>query len=737
MGLDSWTMSSHEDPNLVLTMNDGPCGVRKPEQNDFHNQSNIMIATCVPSPSSLAASFDKNICYENGKLLAKDSLSKKVDILLAPGVNIKRSALCGRNFEYWSEDPYLSGRLAAEYIKGLEDNNVCACIKHFCANNKEFGRTSYSSEISLRALNDIYLRSFSYALEYSNPSSIMTAYNKINGDYAPESEYLMQKKLKGEFNFKGIVMSDWGAVSNKGASIHNGMHLEMPNSTRSARHMDELLNQGFFTEEDLIRNDKEMYEFIKKHQKNGNTPQYNLDEGHKKAVEIANETPVLLKNENILPFKKDDKFLVLGWLSNQPRFVGGGSAWVNSYGKQSFIDVLKEKKIDFRYSRAYDDRLRVSLDKKQLEKFKEMGYDKAIFFLGTFQEDESEGSDRKSINVREEQMEALRILSSVFDNITSVIITGSVLNIEEIYQKSNAVLLTYLAGEGQAEATYNNLFGLHNPSGRLPETWISSLNQFPAYHNLLKHNSLHEYYDEDIYVGYRYFIEHQQGFVLPFGYGLSYSKFSHKDFDVKVENDEVVVNVTVTNESGCRGADIIEIYSSKLNSKVYRTKNEFREFEKIMLEPNESRCLTICIPKKHFGVYDYETDTLQVEKGEYEVCLGRDAFHMLYRKSVILDGKKLQEEKTPRKLERIEPPSKFTVDTPISILQFVDFNIIYNFFKEKGVDVSKMYEQIHWQCGSTMRAFLGVRNLQYDDMLEFIDYLNTLNLEYLLDVDQI
>ena len=738
MGLDAWHISSKERPDLIVTLNDGPCGVRKPAQDAFINQSNIYEATCCPSPSALAASFDKNICYENGALLASDCKSKQVNVLLGPGVNIKRSVLCGRNFEYWSEDPYLSGRLAASYINGLEDNCVSSCIKHFTCNNKEFARLLCSSEVSLRALNEIYLRSFSYAFRYSSPSSLMTSYNRVNGEYVNESKYLMVDKLKNDLSYKGLIISDWGAVSNKARTIKCGLHVEMPISTRSFYKLDEDLDKNIFTEKNLIDNDKAILEFTKKFAKTYPENGFDKHVAHIKAVEIANETPVLVKNDGLLPLNQNEKILVVGYLANKPRFVGGGSAYVEAFYKTTYIDVLKNKNIDYLWARAFDEKRRVAITEKQLNYYKNKGYKKAVVFFGTLPEDESEGMDRKNIEIRKEQIEVFDILRNVYDDIISVVISGSVLNIEKVYSESKSVLISYLAGEGQAEAIFNNLYGIHNPSGRLPETWISSLSQAPLYDQLIKHNSYYEYYDEDIFIGYRYYIDHQNGFMLPFGYGLSYTKFNYKNINVTNTNDHINISLTISNQGDLDGDEIVQIYASKENSNIYRAPRELIEFLKVHLAAKEEKTIEFSIPLFHLNAYDINDDKMKIEDGIYNIYVAKNSFDIISKNQIYVEGETFKENKEVYKLIRKNLDPIFTHDTSLGNVSLINWNLLEIFFKQiKTKNINDIHERIYWNDGCPIRDLANSNLLTFDELDDFIKYLNSLNINDAFKVDDI
>lgn len=739
MGLDSWHMKSSLSDG-VLTMCDGPCGVRMPSDSEFTHQNDILIATALPSPSALAASFDRNVAYRAGIILAKDCISKGSQLLLAPGVNIKRSVLCGRNFEYWSEDPLLSGVLAADYINGLENSGVGACIKHYCANNKEWARLLCSSEVSLRALNEIYLRSFAYTLEKSTPSALMTSYNKVNGEYPVESTYLMGKKLRNDMQYQGLVMSDWGAVSDKGKSIKQGMSLEMPISTRSFDYHEKLFQEYKFSEDDLIRNDRIMFETIEK-LKSKNDPflSYDFEQAHQKANELARETICLLKNEQAyLPFTTKEKVLVIGYPAFVPQIGGKGSAAVNAYYKDPFTKYLEEQKIDFAALRGYDEKGRVCTNLDELLFYKKQGFDQVILFLGHLASDCAEGIDAKTIELSECQQKVFALVNKVFSKCAVSIIAGSVLNISMVMKKATAIMLSYFAGEGQNEAIFASVFGKHNPSGRLPETWISSLESHPLYQNFLEQHTYYEYYYEDIFVGYRYYVEHLVEDILPFGYGLSYSTFSYSDYTVSVQTNQLTLFIEVKNDSMIDGADVIQIYVGKKDSNVYRPLYEFKGFEKVFLKAQERKVVTIQIPLPHLAVYEDASDSFKVESGRYQVYLGKNAFEMVKHIDVFIEGETLQVKHEPTPLIRKEFPKKFTIDSPLCAAFLIGRHKIKSFFERYHVaHLDTVMDSFSWNDGRCIK-FLELNHiLTFDQLLEFVDYLNENYVDGCLDVDGI
>ena len=723
-GLNAWEIASYRDPTNLIVLNDGPSGLRKPKKNGFTEQDEIIQTVCMPTPSALAASFDKDACYETGELIAKECLHHGTNILLAPGVNIKRYVLCGRNFEYFSEDPFLAGRLAAEYVNGIENKGVGACVKHYACNSQEHGRTVNSSEISLRALNEIYLGVFKYTLKYSSPSSIMTSYNRINGVYVNESEYLLQKKLRGEYGFDGLIMSDWCAVSDKGATFKTGLNIEMPLSKMSYEYMD----RGYgkvFDDEDLIRLDNEIYNAVSKFKDTKKLESLDLDKLHEQAVSVANKTVVLAKNDNnYLPISKNDRILVLGYFADHARFVGNGSGWVNAYKNTTFLDVLKESGADYDFLECYnEDSLKITAEELSAYAGR---YDKVLLFLGQYQSDESEGADRSTIELRPQQIEVLNMVKDTFDSFATVLVSGSVVNVKEIYEKSDALMITYLAGEGQSEAIFNNLLGIHNPSGRLPETWISSPKQNPINAEYARRDIYHTYYYDDIFVGYRYYDLQENGFILPFGYGLSYSSFSYSDFGCKVIGDKIEVSLNVTNESNIDGEEVIEIYVGKENSDIYRPKKELKAFEKAFVKAGATERVRVLIDIDDLKSYRDATDSFELEDGEYEIYTALNTDYIINVEKLSLDGVKFESQPEPKKLLLKEVPTLYTLNSPTGIL--LENELFRKFVAENGlpVDIEEFEKKMPWIESKALRVAIcdGDIHISFEQMEALVHYLN-------------
>lgn len=723
-GLSAWEIASYKEPESVLILNDGPSGLRKPLKNGFTEQNEVIKTVCMPTPSALAASFDGEACYESGALIAKECLHHGTNVLLAPGINIKRYVMCGRNFEYFSEDPYLTGALAAEYVNGLEHSGVGACVKHYACNSQEHGRTVNSSEVSLRALNEIYLRAFKYTLKYSSPSCIMTSYNRINGVYVNESEYLLQKKLRGEYGFEGLIMSDWCAVSDKGASFKCGLNIEMPLARMSYEMMDRDYGKSF-DDSDLIRLDNEIYNTVSKFKGTKKLPELDLDNLHDKAVEIANKTVVMVKNDNdYLPINNNDRVLVLGYFANHARFVGKGSGWVNAYKDTTFLDVLDAQGREYDFCECYDEE-KLTVTTEELEKYKGR-YNKVLLFLGQYQSDETEGLDRSTIELRPHQIELIRMVKDVFGSFATVLVSGSVVNVKDAYALSNAMMITYLAGEGQSEAIYNNLFGYHNPSGRLPETWISSLDQNPINKEYARRDIYHTYYYDDIYVGYRYYDLHSEGFILPFGYGLSYSQFSYSDFNYSISDKMMEISLNITNNSNIDGEDVIQIYIGKKASDIYRPIKELKAFGKAFVKAGTTERISVKVDIDDLKSYRESTDSFELEDGEYELYVALNTNFILKEETVRLNGVKFEKILEPKKLEKRKVPLKYTLDTPAGIL--FENELFKSYVREKGlpIDVEDFEKKLFWIDSKALRVTIcdGDINITYEQMEELVDYLN-------------
>ena len=451
----------------------------------------------------------------------------------------------------------------------------------------------------------------------------------------------------------------------------------------------------------------------------------NLDELHKQAVNVADKTIVLAKNNgDYLPIAKNQKILVLGYFANHARFVGKGSGWVNAYRNTTFLDVLDSNNIDYDFVECYDEE-KATVTTDDLLKYQNK-YDKVLLFLGQYQHDESEGIDRSTIDLRPQQIEVLKMVKKVFDTFATVLVSGSVVNVKEVYEASNSMFITYLAGEGQSEAIYNNLFGIHNPSGRLPETWISSLDQNPINEEYARRDIYHTYYHDDIFVGYRYYDLHANGFMLPFGYGLSYSKFNYSNFKYEVLGDKIIVSLDISNESDIDGEDVIQIYIGKKESNIYRPIKELKAFKKVFVKANS--CAGACVEVDIDDIKSYRdaTDTFEIEGGEYELYVALNTNLVINEAKVQLDGMEFEKIAEPEKLMKKEVPSKYTLDTPAGIL--FENDLFKQYVKDNNlpIDVEDFERRLFWIDSKALRVTIcdGDINITYEQMEDLVNYLN-------------
>ncbi|MDX9691041.1 MAG: glycoside hydrolase family 3 C-terminal domain-containing protein, partial [Acholeplasmataceae bacterium] len=551
-GLDVWhTKDVFNLPKLLMT--DGPHGLRKQlDVSDHLGKSGSIPSTAFPTASLSACSFDRSLIKEMAAAIAIEAKANQVHMVLGPGINMKRSPLCGRNFEYFSEDPYVAGELGAAYVRAMEDEGVGTSVKHFFCNNQEKNRFFVDSIVDERALREIYLKAFQRVVK-ENPASIMASYNKINGYYGTESP-VIKDILRDEWGFKGIVVSDWGAISNRIKSLKAGCDLEMPSS------------MGYRTEELLSRSDEDpelhqaiddsferMKAFVLKYAKNHKVT-YDVDQHHELAVKVASESMVLLKNESILPLNPLEKVLMVTGFDENIRYQGGGSSHINPHKLEQFRDIYSSYSSQlrlvkgFRIDRDLEDQ--ALLDEALLSAVK---VDKVIVVVGLTDAMETEGFDRTHLNLPRNQNEIIKRLTQIHNNVCVVVLGGSVVNLDfEPYVKG--ILQGYLGGQGSARAIMNLLYGKTNPSGRLAETFIDRINQCNI---ALNDDNNAVYYKESIYMGYRYYNTFDKPVRYPFGDGLSYSKFHYSNFHVEENKGDYKVTFKLKNEGPYDGKEVI------------------------------------------------------------------------------------------------------------------------------------------------------------------------------------
>lgn len=643
-GEDFWHTKGIERLGIPQMMvSDGPHGLRKQDMEADHLGVNDSIkAVCFPAGCGAATSFNRDLIYEMGRILGSECVSEGVGVLLGPAVNIKRSPLCGRNFEYYSEDPYLASEIASSHINGVQSRGVGTSIKHFAANSQETRRMSVDEEIDERALHEIYLRVFEGAVRKSKPWTVMSSYNKVNGKYVGENYELMTEELRDKWGFDGFVMSDWGAVGDRIEGLKAGLDLEMP-ASHGVR--DKLIakavQNGDLEEAVLDRACERILDIVFRSQ---DTDGKKIDflEDHEKAAWIAEETVVLLKNdENILPLKKDAKIAFIGKYAEEPRFQGGGSSHINCIKVTSALDALKDMGISVGYARGFEDSEDIIDERLEREAIEAaVKADVAVIFAGLPDAFESEGFDRSHMRMPDCQNHLIKEIVKNQPNTVVVLHNGSPVEMPWA-DDVKGILEAYLGGEAIGKAVCRILFGEVNPSAKLAETFPYRLEDNPSFLTGLGSGD-HVRFAEGIFVGYRYYDKKKMNVRFPFGYGLSYTTFEYSDLRVSSEkineNDTLTVTVDVTNTGKTAGKEIVQLYVSDPDSTEIRPVKELKGFEKLYLEPGETKTAEFILDRHAFAYYEPRIKDWYVESGEFEILIGKSSRDIVLSKTVAVDS---------------------------------------------------------------------------------------------------
>lgn len=650
-GKDFWntkTVSRLGIPSVMLS--DGPHGLRKQEGKSDHLGLNESIpAVCFPAGCAIASSWDRESAAKLGITLANECQAENVSTILGPAMNIKRSPLCGRNFEYLSEDPIVSSELAIAYVQAVQSKNVVTSPKHFMANNQEFHRMTSDSIMDERTMREIYLASFENMVKQAKPWTMMGAYNKLNGTYLCENKLILTDILRDEWGFDGYIMSDWGAMNDRVDALKAGCELEMPGMTdRTDKEIIAAVQSGDLDEELLNRAVERFLTVVFKYVDNRNQEAvFDREADHQVARELAEESSILLKNKDkILPLKTEQKIAFIGQYAKEPRYQGGGSSHINSFKLVSAVEASKELQVT--YARGYDDSLDVAveeLEDQAVELAKKS--DVAVLFIGLPDRYESEGYDRKHMQLPANQVALLERLSQVQENLVVVLHNGSAVEMPWI-DKVKGVLEVYLGGQAVGEATVNLLYGEVNPSGRLAETFPLRLQDTPCYLHYGGENDKSVYH-EGVFVGYRYYSSKEMPVLFPFGHGLSYTQFVYDNLVLSqtelTDIDKLLVSVDVTNTGHCYGREVVQVYVAAPNSKIIRPGLELRAFDKIGLEPGETKTVTVELDKRSFAYWDVESHDWLVEEGKYQIIIGRSA-----EEKILVADVAVSPVKTPRKV---------------------------------------------------------------------------------------
>ena len=614
----------------AVWLSDGPNGLRKEIKS---GGLNVMPpsepATCFPPAVTTASSWDEALLEEVGAAIAQEAKAQRVTTVLGPGVNIKRNPLCGRNFEYLSEDPCFSGRIGAAYVRGVQKSGVGVSLKHFCANNQEYLRMSIDSVMDERTLFELYLPAFEYVVRSEQPRTVMASYNRLNGVYLTENKRMLTGVLRDQWGFQGLVVSDWGAVNDRVEGIRAGMDLEMPGiGGVNDRKIVEAVQNGTLTEGELDRVVLRILKFVfeSKANETGDSA-IDFEVHHALVRKAAAQSAVLLKNERqTLPLQKGQSIAVIGMLAKKMRYQGSGSSCVTCPKTVSFTQALDEANQPYAYADGYT--LDDSGDQAALIKeacAAAAGKDAVLVFAGLPDSYESEGFDRLHMRLPESQNHLLRELTKVSGNIIVVLSVGSPVEIEDWEENVGAILNLYLGGQAQGEAAYDLLYGVVNPSGKLAETYplryddVLASRYFPMGPRTVE-------YRESIYVGYRYFEAAQKPVRYPFGFGLSYTSFRYSDLTLSAKNvresDGLVVSFRVVNTGSTAGAEVAQLYVADEESTAFRPKKELKAFRKIFLQPGETALVEMRLTARDFAYYNTLIHDWHVESGSFQILIG-------------------------------------------------------------------------------------------------------------------
>lgn len=639
-GGDFWHTKAVERLGIPAAMvSDGPHGLRKQDDKADHLGVNDSIkAVCFPAASATAASFDREMLTRMGEAIGDSCQHEKLSVVLGPAVNIKRSPLCGRNFEYFSEDPYLAGKLSAAFIHGVQSRNVGTSIKHFAANSQEHRRMSSSAEVDERTLREIYLPAFETAVKEEQPWTVMCSYNRINGVYASENPWLLTEVLRNEWGFEGYVMSDWGAVSDRVAGVAAGLDLEMPSSGGvNDRKIVEAVRAGRLDEKLVDQAVERILNIVFRYTENAkpDTP-WDMEAQHLLAAEIAADCMVLLKNEDaLLPLNKADEIAFIGEFAEKPRYQGGGSSHINSFKVTSALEAAKGLKIT--YARGYSAAADTATDEQIADAVAAAKAAKAaVVFAGLPDVYESEGYDRTHMRLPDCQNRLIEAVAEANPNTVVVLHNGSPVEMPWI-GKVKAVLEAYLGGQAVGLAEVRVLFGDVNPSGHLPETFPVKLADNPSYLFYGGEGNVAEY-REGIFVGYRYYDKKEAEVLFPFGHGLSYTTFAYSDLRLSAseitDQDTLTAFVKVKNTGKCAGKAVVQLYVGDIESSVFRPVRELKGFEKVSLEPGEEKEVRFTLDKRSFAYWNMQIHDWHVESGAFAIEIGRSSRDIALRAEV-------------------------------------------------------------------------------------------------------
>ena len=633
-GKDFWHLEAsgrHDLPSIMVT--DGPHGLRKQNKSSDHVGLNVSVpATCFPTAVALACSWNTDLLEQVGNAIGQECVAEEVTVLLGPGMNIKRHPYCGRNFEYFSEDPLLSGKLAAALINGVQKNGVGTSVKHYAVNNQEKGRMIIDAVVDERTLREIYLRGFEIAVKEAQPWTVMCAYNRVNGTYCSEHEYLLNTILRDEWGFEGLVITDWGATNDRAEGIRTGLDLEMPSSggindrlveaAVSNGELDEnLLDQAIARNVALSLLGKDLSQ---------NRKAVDLDANHELAKHVAAECTVLLKNDKqTLPLNSEQSIALIGSFAEHPRYQGTGSSQVKPTTLDNSLNRFKQIADQVEYARGYDPKSAAE-DPVLIAEATGIAQqcDVAVVYVGLPPIYESEGFDRTHLELPEQHHRLVEAVCEANPNTVVVLSNGSPVAMRWV-SKPKAILEGYLGGQAGGSAWVDVLFGLREPGGRLAETFPIAVSDVPS-DRYFPGDLRQVQYREGLYVGYRYFDSAQRDVLFPFGHGLSYTDFEFGELEIhQAENQTFQVSLDVRNTGNRAGSEVVQLYVHDVAASVYRPEQELRAFSKVHLDPGTSERVMLTLTADAFNFYDPNQMKWVIEAGEFELRVGRSSREIL------------------------------------------------------------------------------------------------------------
>ncbi len=641
-GTSPWTTTPVERlgiPKMIVS--DGPHGVRRAENLTAFVEKSLP-ATCFPTAASMASTWDVGLIYELGAAIAEECIALDVDVVLGPGVNMKRTPLCGRNFEYYSEDPYLAGEIAVSFINGVQSKGVGTSLKHFAANNQEYQRSTISSEVDERTLREIYLPAFETAVVKAKPWTVMCSYNKLNGTFTAENRRLLTEILKDEWGFEGLIVSDWGAVHDRVAALQAGLDLEMPGPRdRRVKAVIDAVRSGQLDESVLDDSVARILDIVFKAAETKKGGSIDVDSQHALARQVAGEGMVLLKNNGILPLENHEHIAVIGRSAREAYYQGGGSSHINPTRLDVPFEELQKMagETEFSYAEGYpgDE----SFDQLLIDEACNIAQtaDVALLFISLPATKESEGYDRPDLDLTSHQVVLINAVTAVQPNTVVILNNGAPVVMSEWIGGTAAVLEAWMMGQAGGGAIADVLFGKVNPSGKLAETFPLKLVDTPAYINYPGENGTVRY-GEGLYIGYRYYDTKEVPTLFPFGYGLSYTTFEYQNPQVSKETfrdvDGLTVSVDVTNTGKMVGKEIVQVYVRDHESRLVRPPKELKGFAKVELLPGETKTVAVSLDFRAFAYYHPAYRRWITEDGEFDILIGASSTDIHCTKTVTL-----------------------------------------------------------------------------------------------------